>query len=516
MVPIFLHAQIQLNNQWGFGGSDEEFLIGLNKEENILLISSRSGVSGNKTLPSFGSQDAWILKLKQDGSIDKELVLGGSNPDYPVGLVKHGEHYFVALNSFSDISGNKTMNDYGTGLTKGDIWLVKLNSQFQLIDQWVFGTDSIDGCQGVFILNENILMYGHSKGQAIFDKSENSRGGVDAWVICVDTLGNKLWDKTYGGAMDDNFYRAQILDDGIIFVGNSNSDIGFEKSENSFGGTPDIWVVKTDFLGNIIWDKTYGDFDFEALCNIEIIDSKLLITGYNYGISSTPGNLNLSKKGDFDGFLVQVNLLNPSLIQAKSFGGSDWDNLVDVKLLSQQNYLVLGSTNSLNGDLSGISPDINGDFWISILDTNFNIVESVTLGSSNIEVANFLYKTSERFFVAGQSLGGISGDKTTPNHGLEDVWLLEISHPLSIDNKTPSLFFEIYPNPTSDVLYFRELNNQFSTLEVVDIQGRVQHSMQIEGNTGAELSISNLNPGTYIAKLQLKNGMWVSKKFVKL
>lgn len=114
------------------------------------------------------------------------------------------------------------------------------------------------------------------------------------------------------------------------------------------------------------------------------------------------------------------------------------------------------------------------------------------------------------------SSGGINGDKTTPNYGLSDVWLLEISHPLSIDNKTPALFFEIYPNPASDVLYFRELNNQFSTLEIVDMNGRTHHSMLIEGNTESELFVSNLKPGTCIAKLQLKNGMWVSKKFVKL
>src|SRR5690606_3551281 len=98
MTPVFLHAQIQLNNQWGFGGSEEDILRRLNTDfaEDILLVNSRSGISGNKTLPSFGSQDAWILKLKQDGSIDKELVLGGSNYDYPEGIVKNGNHYFVA------------------------------------------------------------------------------------------------------------------------------------------------------------------------------------------------------------------------------------------------------------------------------------------------------------------------------------------------------------------------------------------------------------------------------------
>lgn len=516
LAPLISHAQIQLGNQWNFGGNDVDLIMGSYHEEGetVLIVNSSSGISGNKTLPSFGSQDAWVLKLNANGSIQKQFVLGGNYSDNPVGIVKNGNHYFVALSSTSGISGNKTMDDYGTGMGIGDFWLVKLNEELQIVDQWSYGSDTGEMCIGIISFDNKILMFGNSSGSAVLDKSENSRGGVDAWVICVDTLGNKIWDKTFGGTNGDHFSKAHITNNGIVFIGESNSDIGFEKSENSFGGSSDIWVVKTDFLGNKIWDKTFGDYDAEKIEYSKIIENKLIVSGFKWGNNVTSGNLNLSNHGEFDGFLLSVELSNPSVFKAKSFGGGLDEGFSNFQGIGN-NFLVAGYTKSTDGDLMGSSIVGETDIWISIIDTNFNMLEYATIGSSGSDVAYDLIKRDNGFWVGCYSNSGISGDKTTPNYGLSDVWMFEISHPLSIDDKTPTLFFEMYPNPASDVLYLRELNQQFVRLEVLDIQGRMHQALALDGKTEAQLTVSNLASGTYIAKMQMNNGMWVSKKFVK-
>src|SRR5690606_4032704 len=158
---------------------------------------------------------------------------------------------------------------------------------------------------GIISFNDKVLMYGSSMGNSMNDKRENSRGGADAGVIGVDTLGNKLWDKTYGGTSIEHFSQAHALQDGIVFIGTSASDLGFENSEKSFGGSSDIWVVKTDFNGNKIWDKTYGDFGDEFVNNSKIVGNKLIIAGLSGG-GSIPGNMNLDNKGGFDAFLLSL------------------------------------------------------------------------------------------------------------------------------------------------------------------------------------------------------------------
>ena len=82
--------------------------------------------------------------------------------------------------------------------------------------------------------------YSNASGQ----KSENSRGGKDYWVIKYDKSGMIQWDKTIGGNGEDNLTAIiQTSDGGYALIGTSSSDISGEKSENSRGAL-DWWLVK--------------------------------------------------------------------------------------------------------------------------------------------------------------------------------------------------------------------------------------------------------------------------------
>ena len=79
--------------------------------------------------------------------------------------------------------------------------------------------------------------------------------------LIAQTRPNKLWDATFGGSDADAGYKViETSDKNYLFVGLSYSGISGDKTEDKKGqtGFVDFWVVKTNKLGQKIWDKTYG------------------------------------------------------------------------------------------------------------------------------------------------------------------------------------------------------------------------------------------------------------------
>ncbi len=76
--------------------------------------------------------------------------------------------------------------------------------------------------------------------------------------------------KTIGGSGEDNevWCLEKTSDGGYIFGGASNSDISGEKTENSRGYL-DYWVIKLDKSLNIEWDKTLGGSSHDALFSVK-------------------------------------------------------------------------------------------------------------------------------------------------------------------------------------------------------------------------------------------------------
>jgi gliding motility-associated-like protein len=132
-------------------------------------------------------------------------------------------------------------NSFGAGGI--DVYVVKINVQGNIV--W---TKTIGGTGSDYAYSMDVT----SDGGYILGGTTTSfgAGGEDMYFVKLDAGGNIQWTKTVGGSGSDRGHEVvQTTDGGYAMAGETNS----------FGGSPDdMYVVKLDGAGNLLWDKRYG------------------------------------------------------------------------------------------------------------------------------------------------------------------------------------------------------------------------------------------------------------------
>ncbi len=201
-------------------------------------------------------------------------------------------------------------------------------------------------------------------------------GGFDYWLVKTDSQGKMQWNKTYGGDQDD--FATSVIkthDGGYALAGWTNS----------FGaGGEDLWLVKTDSFGNMMWNRTYGAaFDDEAHALIQTGDG-----GY-----AVAGNTALAN-GTEDALLIKTD---PSGIMQwnQTYGGAKLQTALSIVQLSDSTYALAGYTLSLGGSTNA---------WLLKTDSAGTLEWNKTYGDSYMNHAYSMWHTSdEGFILAGDT-----------------------------------------------------------------------------------------------------------------
>ena len=185
-------------------------------------------------------------------------------------------------------------------------------------------------------------------------------GNTDMYLFKIDSLGNLLWSKTYGGSnVDWGMDLKQTLDTGYILTGYSNSE----------SWDYNIYVVKTDSIGDSLWTRTYGGNDWDFSYSIETTkDSGYIIAGETYSYGA----------GLSDGYAIKLDNLGDTL-WTKTFGGTGKDVFKDVIETKDGNFLFAGSITTADGDT---------DYWLVKTDNIGNEIWEYTAGDSLDEIVN--------------------------------------------------------------------------------------------------------------------------------
>jgi len=247
-----------------------------------------------------------------------------------------------------------------------------------------YGGTNNDDCFSVVKANDGGYMLAG-------DTSSFGAGETDIWLIKTDTNGNVEWNKTYGGAASDDAQFMIADDDGYIIAGRTYS----------FGeGNADLWLIKTDFMGNMIWNHTYGGSEDEWMWSMV----KTSDGGY-----ALVGRTNSFGSGLNDFWLVKTD--SAGLLEwNKTIGEIGDDRGRFIVNTSDGGFLLLGWTNS-----SGLGAI---DYWLVKTDSYGNPQWNKTYGGEGIERGTSIAKTDDNGYV-------LIGNTYSFGAGASDIWIIK-------------------------------------------------------------------------------------------
>ncbi|MBP6455573.1 MAG: T9SS type A sorting domain-containing protein [Chitinophagaceae bacterium] len=255
------------------------------------------------------------------------------------------------------------------------------------------------------------------------DKVENNLS-TDIWIIKLDSIGNIIWQNTIGGNEGDNTTNIhQTFEGGYIVSGNSISGIGGDKTDSCYGNF-DYWILKLDELGNLEWQKTFGGNELDESNSIQqTADSGFIIAGYSF--SGISGDKLEPSLGLSDYWILKLNKFGDITWQ-NTIGGGDYDNANSIKQTFDGGFIVAGESYSeISGDKS--EPKQAADFWVLKLDNLGNIIWQNTIGGISSDIPIEIQQTPDSgYIIAGISSSNISGDKSEANIGNWDCWIVKL------------------------------------------------------------------------------------------
>jgi PKD repeat protein len=267
-------------------------------------------VAGDTSSFGHGGQDGWVIKLGPSGVIQWQKAYGGTLNDSLRAIAPlEGGGYLLAGYTLSFGSGN------------ADAWLLKIDDSGAVAWQNGYGGAQWDQVEGLAQTTD---------GGFVAAGSSQSFGAGDweLWAFKVDGAGALQWQKHMGGPSSDGGKSVAALLDGGVIVGGYAASFG--------GGDSDIWAVKFNSSGAVVWQKTLGGSGEDNMG----------------GLVGTPDGGALlacsTQSGVADAWLVKLGATG-AVDWQKTYGGSGQDLAWSTARCSDGGFLVAGTTYSFGG-----------------------------------------------------------------------------------------------------------------------------------------------------------------------
>lgn len=343
---------------------------------------------------------------------------GGSNVDIPLSIKITNDGGTVAAGYTDSRDGDVNPQP---NREYWDLWVVKLSRCGDIEWERSFGGSNYESARDVAQTADG--------GYIVVGETNSTDGGVvsgyggtkDIWILRLNAAGNLLWQRRYGGNGLDIANHVHLLADGSFYVlASSSSNDGNITGNHGTAGYTDGVLMKLDASGNLQWSRCYGGSKNEEFFDMEIINGRIYIAGF---ANSTDGDIPPQQK-NYDVWLLALDA-NGNKIYSKVYGGSQNDVAYSMTRGNDGSLTLAGYTTSNDGDVSGARG--SQDYWvININPANGNINWQRVLGGTQADYANSILTDSDGGYIIGGIAYSNNGDVSNPL-GDGDYWVVKLS-----------------------------------------------------------------------------------------
>lgn len=307
-------------------------------------------------------------------------------------------------------------------------------------------------------------------------------GNSDGFLMQINNLGDSLWWKNYGTAADN------VLRQSILTTDNEILSIGYTITQN---GDKDFYLVKCNLLGDTIWTKTYGSsLDDEGFSIIQSINGNYILAGYTEGFTAIGS----------DGYYFEVDT-SGVIIWTQIYGSSGEEifNSISLKPNEHRFYAAWETTSFGSGGY---------DFVVNSLYTNggWN-ANTNTYGTLMMEKPyDVIFTSNKRILTVGftdspygnQNIMAIMSDTLMPTQSTMTPYI----DATTINETVNDLSISIYPNPANQFIHIKS-DDEIEKISILDLTGKMigRYEENFE-----KINVENLNSGIYIMNIEMRNG----------
>lgn len=331
-----------------FGGSEDDIVskIITTTQGKYLLVGTTKSNDGVFQGLGKGGQDAFVMQLNADLTLDWVKVFGGSGDDSASSVIQNSEGSYSLTGSFNSANGDFQ------GLLKGntDVFHIKLDQSGNTIWIKTFGSARIDVVSKSLVQDQDgvFILLATTNGECCngFSGGNNYRGGKDIVLIYINQSGNLLQIRSYGSSQDDGASVLYKKKDGNLIILGSSQRLGEE-------GKEDLLLISTDRFGSQNSSAKYSgsgrDIGFDVIEPRST--SGLIVVG---STTSTDGDFTDYGFGKSNIFMMSLASFGLGIGGFNYLGGSGNDYGTAVFSLPNSNdFYFLGSSDSQDFDLTG-------------------------------------------------------------------------------------------------------------------------------------------------------------------
>ncbi|MCX6641594.1 MAG: T9SS type A sorting domain-containing protein [bacterium] len=287
---------------FGGGGDDSGWSVQQTSDSGYII-------AGQTTSYGAGNQDVYLIKTNANGNLVWQHTFGGSDSDggHSVRQTTDGGYVIVGLTV-----------SYGAGGI--NVYLIKTNAVGDTVWTHTFGGNGDDDSYSVQQTSDGGYVIAGLTGSY-------GAGGYNVYLIKTDDVGNLAWQRTFGGNDNDYGFSVQQTTDGGYVIAGLTTSYG--------AGNQDVYLIKTNGVGNLVWQRTFGGNDNDYGYSVQqTTDGGYVIAGETTSYGA----------GENDVYLIKTDTAG-NMVWQRTIGDNGHDCSFSVQQTTDGGYIIAGWKN---------------------------------------------------------------------------------------------------------------------------------------------------------------------------